>query len=131
MSPEARGGENHQRYVGQEHRPVNFINRDRLGVRDAGEHQWRARIYLKGAVAEAVQVEQEISRQRMPERHAPEHHEDDRDDDDDVEEEVWEEGIQCNESMEGSRAGGREEELEAVQRCKSERSSCAKVQRCF
>jgi hypothetical protein len=36
----------------------------------------------------------------MPERHAAEHQDDDRDDDENVEQEVWNEGIQCNESME-------------------------------
>jgi hypothetical protein len=56
----------------------------------------------------------------MPERHTPEHQEDDRGHDDDVEDEVEEEGIHENE---GWRAGG----LEAVQRCKSEQSSCANV----
>ena len=88
MSPEARGGENQQGEVGQEHRSVDFINRYRLGVRGAGEHQWRTRIYLEGAVAEAVQMEQQIGRQRMPEGHAPEHHEDDHADDEDVEREI-------------------------------------------
>jgi hypothetical protein len=36
----------------------------------------------------------------MPERHAAEHQDDDREDDENVEQEVWNEGIQCNESME-------------------------------
>ena len=43
---------------------------------------------------------QQIHRQRMPKRHAAEHQDDDRDDDPEIEEEVWDEGIQFNESME-------------------------------
>jgi hypothetical protein len=46
----------------------------------------------------------------MPERHPSEHQEDGRKDDGDVDEEIGDEGIQC---IEGSRAGGLEEELEA------------------
>jgi hypothetical protein len=73
----------------------------------------------------------------MPESHPSEHQDDDHKDDEDVDEEIGDEGVQFNESMEyrvwsmddtegleGWRAG-----LKAVQRCKSERSSCAKVQK--
>jgi hypothetical protein len=60
----------------------------------------------------------------MPKRHPPEHQDDDRDDDENVEQEVWDEGIQCNE---GSRAGGLEEELEALLTRGSEAQRDAKL----
>ena len=56
-------------------------------------HPRRTSIDVKGTVGEAVDVEQQVGRQGMPERHPRKHQDDDRGDDEGVEKEVEEEEI--------------------------------------
>jgi hypothetical protein len=96
VCPPRGGREKEESGVRPQDRPADFFRGDGLGVRLAGIHQRRPTDDLEESVGEAVEVEQQIGRQRMPKSHPPEHHDDDRDDDGEVDEEVGDEGIQCN-----------------------------------
>jgi len=89
MREPASDGEHHQADIGPKQRAREFGSRDNLRVRNTRVQGRRGtRSQFKSAVSVAVEVEEQVARQRMPEGHTPEHHEDDRDDDEDVEEEV-------------------------------------------
>ena len=89
MRKPASDGEYHQADIGPEQRAAELGSRDNLRIRNTRVQGRRVtRGQFKSAVSEAIEVEEQVARERMPERHAPEHQEDDRDDDDDVEQEV-------------------------------------------
>lgn len=90
---EVRGDdEGHEREVGEEHRPLEFFGADDIKGEVLRIHRGGAVIQLPRSPGETVPVEDQVGRDRVPEREPPQHERRGTEQDDEVEQEVRQEG---------------------------------------